>query len=181
MPPEFVRCPLPPSLISALPAGGNWSAQTRRSLARLFAHYPICEDPQRRIDARAAITLSHQVSLMRHILDHEHLRRVLIADEVGLGKTVEAGLFIQELLALNAGLRVLHLAPARLMNNVGKEFNRLGSNFRLWKAGDADASLSDPRIIASIQCAVHGNNFKKIVGTGPWDVIVVDECHHLSD
>jgi superfamily II DNA or RNA helicase len=173
--------PSPAELISALPEGDNWSAQSKRSLARLFAHYLICEDPQRRLDAREVITLSHQVSLVRHVLDHEHLRRVLIADEVGLGKTVEAGLLIQELLALNDGLRVLYLAPARLVNNVGKEFDRLGLNFRLWKAGEADARLTDPRIIASIHRAVHGDNFKKIVGAGPWDVIVVDECHHLSD
>ena len=159
----------------------TWSAQSKRSLARLFAHYLICEDPQRRLDAREVITLSHQVSLVRHVLDHEHLRHVMIADEVGLGKTVEAGLLIQELLAADAGLRVLYLAPARLVNNVGKEFDRLGLNFRLWKAGEADARLSDPRIIASIHRAVHGDNFKKIVNTGPWDVIVVDECHHLSD
>jgi hypothetical protein len=85
------------------------------------------------------------------------------------------------LLAANAGLRVLYLAPARLVNNVGKEFDRLGLNFRLWKAGEADARLSDPRIGANLHRAVHGDNFKKIVNTGPWDVIVVDECHHLSD
>ena len=173
--------PTPAELAVTLPEGDNWSAQSKRSLARLFAHYLICEDPQRRLDAREVITLSHQVSLVRHILDHEYLRRVMIADEVGLGKTVEAGLLIHELLALNAGLRVLYLAPARLVNNVGKEFDRLGLNFRLWKAGEADARLTDPRIIASIHRAVHGENFKKIVATGPWDVIVVDECHHLSD
>lgn len=171
----------PAELISLLPEADTWSAQSKRSLARLFAHYLICEDPQRRLDAREVITLSHQVSLVRHVLDHEHLRRVMIADEVGLGKTVEAALLIQELLAADAGLRVLYLAPARLVNNVGKEFDRLGLNFRLWKAGEADARLSDPRIIASIHRAVHGDNFKKIVNTGPWDVIVVDECHHLSD
>ena len=175
------RLPTPAELVGVLPEGDTWSAQSKRSLARLFAHYLICEDPQRRLDAREVITLSHQVSLVRHILDHEHLRRVMIADEVGLGKTVEAGLLIQELLATNAGLRVLYLAPARLVNNVGKEFDRLALNFRLWKAGEADARLSDPRIIASIHRAVHGDNFKKIVNTGPWDVIVVDECHHLSD
>ena len=173
--------PTPTELIANLPEGDTWSAQSKRSIARLLAHFLICEDPQRRLDAREVITLSHQVSLVRHVLDHEHLRRVMIADEVGLGKTVEAGLLIQELLAATAGLRVLYLAPARLVNNVGKEFDRLGLNFRLWKAGEADARLSDPRIVASIHRAVHGDNFKKIANTGPWDVIVVDECHHLSD
>jgi hypothetical protein len=73
----------PAELISALPEADTWSAQSKRSLARLFAHYLICEDPQRRLDAREVITLSHQVSLVRHVLDHEHLRRVMIADEVG--------------------------------------------------------------------------------------------------
>jgi superfamily II DNA or RNA helicase len=173
--------PTPAELICNLPESDTWSAQSKRSLARLFAHYLICEDPQRRLDAREVITLSHQVSLVRHILDHDHLRRVMIADEVGLGKTVEAGLLVQELFAINAGLRVLYLAPARLVNNVGKEFDRLGLHFRLWKAGEADARLTDARVVASIHRAVHGDNFKKIVNTGPWDVIVVDECHHLSD
>jgi superfamily II DNA or RNA helicase len=164
-----------------LPDADNWSAQSKRSIARLFANYLICEDPQRRLDARQVITLSHQVSLVRHILDHDHLRRVLIADEVGLGKTVEVGLLVKELLDQNPGLRVLYLAPARLVNNVGREFDRLDLPFRLWKAGEADARLSDPRIIASIHRAVHGHNTEKILNTPAWDVIIVDECHHLSD
>jgi len=173
--------PTPADLLQRLPEGDNWSAQSKRSVARLFANYLISEDPQRRLDARQVITLSHQVSLVRHILDHDHLRRVLIADEVGLGKTVEVGLLIKELLDQNPGLRVLYLAPARLVNNVGYEFDRLDLPFRLWKAGEADARLSDPRIVASIHRAVHGHNAEKILATPAWDVIVVDECHHLSD
>src|SRR5208282_1820561 len=79
-------------------------------------------------------TLAHQISLVHHILQNEHLRRVLIADEVGLGKTVEVALLLNELFSSKPGLR-----------------------------------------------AVYRNNFDKIVKTGPWDVIIVDECHHLSD
>src|SRR5476649_2557870 len=82
--------PTPAALLAALPTGDNWQAQGRRSLARLQSHFLLCEDPQRRMDARDVDTLSHQVSLVRHILQSENLRRVLIADEVGLGKTVEA-------------------------------------------------------------------------------------------
>ena len=121
-----------------------------------------------------------RVSLVQYILDNEHLRRVLIADEVGLGKTVEVGLLISELLQLSPGLKILYLTPARLVDNVAREFDRLDLQFRRWKSGDQDARLSDPRIIASIHRAVHPNNFNSIVGSGPWDVIVVDECHHLS-
>jgi superfamily II DNA or RNA helicase len=167
-------------LLRELPSGDNWQAMSRRSLGRVQAHFLICEDPQRRMDAREVETLAHQVSLVRHVLDSEHLSRVLIADEVGLGKTVEVGLLVKELMEQRPGLRVLYLAPARLVANVRREFDRLGLPFRQWSAVDADARLDDPRIIASIHRAVHGKHFDQIVKTAPWDVLIVDECHHLS-
>ncbi|OQB97950.1 MAG: RNA polymerase-associated protein RapA [Verrucomicrobia bacterium ADurb.Bin122] len=172
----------PAELMVELPAGANWQNMSRRSLARLEALALLAEDPQRRLEVREVVTLAHQVSLVRHILDNAKLRRVLIADEVGLGKTVEVALIIKELLAANAGLRVLYLAPARLVSNVGREFRRMGLPFREWKALDSDANLAtDDRIIASIHRAVHPAHVEKFKTGRPWDVIVVDECHHLSD
>ncbi len=173
--------PTPSQLLQALPEGDNWPAQSRRSLARLHAFFLLAEDPQRRLDARPVNTLAHQVSLVRHVLENERLSRVLIADEVGLGKTVEAGLLVKEFLERRAGLRVLYLAPARLVPNVLAEFDRLGLPFRGWMAQDGDARLTDPLIVASIHRAVHECHFQAILETPPWDVIVVDECHHLSD
>jgi superfamily II DNA or RNA helicase len=173
--------PTPTQLLQQLPEGDTWSAQTKRTLSRIFACYLVGEDPQRRLDARDVSTLSHQVSLVRHVLDNENLRRVLIADEVGLGKTVEVGLILQELLERSPHLRVLYLAPARLVTNVRREFDRMKLGFRQWSSADGDARLSDNRIIASIHRAVHGRHAKAIVDTQAWDIIVVDECHHLSD
>src|SRR6266498_261044 len=172
--------PSPARLLHALPDNDNWQSHSRRSLARLHAHYLICEDPQRRMDAREVETLSHQVSLVRHILQTESLKRVLIADEVGLGKTVEVGLLLKELLAQRPGLRVLYLAPARLVSNVRREFDRLRLPFRQWTSQEGDARLTDPKLIASIHRAVHDTNFNNLLETPPWDVLVVDECHHLS-
>lgn len=176
-------CFLPGQLLSrTLTEGDTWSAMSKRSLARFEAFFLTSEDPQRRLDAREVVTLAHQVSLVRHILDTPGRRRVLIGDEVGLGKTVVAGLVIQELLAANPGLRVLYLAPARLVSNVGREFKRLSLFFREWKAHEGDARLdTDSRIIASIHRAVHPNHFNSLLQLPAWDVIVVDECHHLSD
>jgi superfamily II DNA or RNA helicase len=173
--------PTPSGLLIDLPPDDNWPAQTRRTLARLWANYLVCEDPLRRLDARRVNTLAHQVSLVQHVLETDHLRRVLVADEVGLGKTVEAGLLIQHLLDQSPGLRVLYLAPARLVPNVRREFDRLGLHFRQWAAADSDARLTDPLIVASIHRAVHGAHFERVLGTVPWDVLIVDECHHLSD
>lgn len=176
-------CLLPGALLTApLEDGDTWSAMSKRSLARFEAFFLTAEDPQRRLDSREVITLAHQVSLVRYIVDTPGRRRVLIGDEVGLGKTVEAGLIIQELLAANPGLRVLYLAPARLVSNVGREFRRLSLFFREWKTQDGDARLdTDSRIIASIHRAVHPSHFDSLLKLPPWDIIVVDECHHLSD
>ena len=108
-----------PAALLAMRGGvESWAAMSRRSVARLRAHFLVGEDPQRRLDARQVNTLAHQVSLVRHILESPSLRRVLIADEVGLGKTIEAGLLVQALLSHSPGLRVLYLAPARLVRRV---------------------------------------------------------------
>src|SRR5262245_36575223 len=77
------RLATPAELLVSLPPDDNWAAHSRRSIARLQAHFLILEDPQRRMDAREVETLAHQVSLVRHVLEEEHLRKVLIADEVG--------------------------------------------------------------------------------------------------
>jgi SNF2 family DNA or RNA helicase len=147
-----------------LPEGDNWPAHTRRTVARLFAWFLVSEDPQRRLEGREVQTLAHQASLVRHVLDSPTLTRVLIAEEVGLGKTIEAGLIVSELLEKQPGLRVLYFAPARLVGNVYKEFTRLGLHFRRWTASDdADANLQDERIIASIHKAAYGANVERVV------------------
>jgi superfamily II DNA or RNA helicase len=176
--------PLPtPAELLRLPVaeGDNWPAHSRRTIARLFAWFLICEDPQRRLEAREVETLAHQASLVRHVLDDPALTRVLIADEVGLGKTIEAGLIVSELLEKQPSLRVLYLAPARLVANVHKEFAKLGLRFRRWTAGDdSDANLQDDRIIGSIHKAAYETNAERVIGAPSWDILIVDECHHLS-
>lgn len=163
---------------------GPLLAKSKRALAKLNATFLLAEDPQRRLEVRKAATLMHQVSLVQHIFDRPELQRVLIGDEVGLGKTIEAGLIIQRLVAQNPNHRILYLAPAKLVQNVVGEFrDKLDLNARSWIAGSSsDARLdSDKIVIASINKAVFGENSQKIISSGPWDVIVVDECHHLSD
>ena len=164
------------------PAGESWLDIGRRSVERFQAYWLVAEDPQARLEARDVVTLAHQISLVRHILDRPELNRVLIGDEVGLGKTVEAGMLITELLKADPDLRILYLAPARLVTNVASEFRRMQLSFREWKSQDGDAVIErDARIIASIHRAVHPAHFPRITSTQPWDVLIVDECHHLND
>ena len=94
---------------------------------------------------------------------------------------MEAGLIVSELLEKQPGLRVLYLAPARLVRNVHAEFARLGLRFRKWTSGDdADANLQDERIIASIHKAAYETNAERVIEAPSWDILIVDECHHLS-
>lgn len=176
--------PAAAALRRRLDDGDGWLSQTSRTLARVYAAFLVAEDPQRRLDARKAATLMHQVSLVQHILDSPDLRKVLIGDEVGLGKTIEAGLIIRQLTERDPRARVLYLAPARLVSNVAREFReKLDIDARVWAAGNSsDARLAEDRVvIASIHKAVFGDNFDRVTESGPWDVLVVDECHHLSD
>jgi superfamily II DNA or RNA helicase len=176
--------PSPAELLLSGPKEESWLGLTQRTLARIHATFLAAEDPQRRLDARKAATLMHQVSLVQHVLEDANLRRVLIADEVGLGKTIEAGLIIKRLIEDEPLLKILYLAPARLVQNVASEFrDKLDLDARIWVAGSAsDARLGTDRVIvASIHKAVFGENAQRIVEAGPWDVLIVDECHHLSD
>ncbi len=173
--------PTPAELLAAGP-GDSWSAMTRRSLARLAAWFLITEDPQRRLEMRPVVTLAHQASVVQHILQQPSLRRVLLADEVGLGKTIEAALIIKDLVTRKKGARVLYLAPARLVRNVRRELDKLDLGFRSWVAtGDNNASLTDSRVVASIHRASHKGRIEEVLNAPPWDMIIADECHHLSD
>ena len=173
--------PTPAELLTTGP-GDNWMAMTRRSLARLSAWFLVVEDPQRRLEAQPIVTLAHQASVVQHIREQPSLRRVLLADEVGLGKTIEAALLIKAVLTENPGARVLYLAPARLVRNVRRELDKLGLLFRSWVAtGDIDARLTDPCVVASIHRACHKGRIDEVLAAPPWDMIIADECHHLSD
>ena len=178
---DFQEHPAPGARLAHTPAGEPVLALGRRSLAKLRAWFLLLEDPQRRLDVRPVETLAHQMSLVQYILKTPGLRRVLVADEVGLGKTVEAGLVVQALLAAEPGLRVLYLAPARLVSNVATEFERLGLHgFRRFAVG-GNGSHDDARLIASIHRTAHPAHSARFANGAPWDVLIVDECHHLSD
>ncbi len=171
-----------PTELAITRVGTSWLASTRRAQASLLAWFILAEDPQRRLEVLDVAPLMHQRSLVEHVLNSPDLRRVLIADEVGLGKTVEAGLIMQRLLQVDIANRALYLAPARLVRNVVAELARLGLDARRWTATDSDTRLDRDRVVvASVQKSVRDGNAEALLAAGPWTIIVADECHHLSD
>jgi|Deesub1362A_J573_1020465.scaffolds.fasta_scaffold00395_30 SNF2 family DNA or RNA helicase len=128
--------------------------------------------------------LPHQILLTRDIVESER-RKFLIADEVGLGKTIETGLIIRELFARNEAKRVLIICPAGLTRNWQQElkdcfrlhFDILGIDF------NDTSSLSwenHHRVIASIDTIKQAKRIEKLRQAPKWDLIVFDEAHHLS-
>jgi superfamily II DNA or RNA helicase len=158
---------------------------------RLCAYWLQAENRQGQIDSIPMLSLRHQASLVEHLMRRDTPTRMLIGDEVGLGKTVEIALLIERLRAANPDLRVLYITLGGLIANVADEFNNMGpdtfyvyGNQVLYQQGYRSARLGyndqDPRVIASIHRLAFGSNWEsRLAGTTKWDVVVVDECHRL--
>jgi superfamily II DNA or RNA helicase len=126
----------------------------------------------------------YQVETVRKVLK-QYRGRVLLADEVGLGKTVEAGMVLKEYALRGMAERILILTPASL---VGQWHDEMASKFGLTFATSHDPLLradpggfwSQPRVIASI-AAARRKESAELLGSLHYDAVVVDEAHHLRD
>ena len=152
---------------------------TRRSVARPGPSL-LSEDPQRRLDARKVNTLAHQVSLVRR---SGHAGAETCFDRRRSGTRQDSGGGTAHSGAARGQSPSPGALPrsARLVRNVRREFIRLELPFRQWTATDRDARLEDQLVVASIHKAVHGANTEQVLNSGPWDILVVDECPHLTD
>jgi ATP-dependent helicase HepA len=116
--------------------------------------------------------------------------RVLLADEVGLGKTIEAGLIIHQQLKTGRSERVLILVPDSLqyqwMIEMRRRFNLHFSLFDLTRTAsikehdpELNPFLTEQLIIASIDLMLdHPDLHEQAIEAG-FDLLVVDEAHHL--
>ncbi len=107
--------------------------------------------------------------------------RAILADEVGLGKTIEAGLVLSELRMRGLADRVLVIVPAGLTQQWREELER---KFALptTMAGqrEPDAGRDRPVVIASL-AAARREPLGSVLTERPWDVIIADEAHRLRN
>jgi len=126
----------------------------------------------------------YQLETVRKVL-RQFRGRVLLADEVGLGKTIEAGMVLKEYLLRGMAERVLILTPASLVGQWREEMEtKFGIDFitthdPLLQKDPADF-WSRPRIIASIATARRDVHFQYVVERQA-DLVIVDEAHHLKN
>lgn len=110
--------------------------------------------------------------------------RAILADEVGLGKTIEAGLICKEYLCRGMIKSLLVLTPATLVSQWQSE---LAEKFAI-ETVTSDERHETPEefwtlnehIVSSITVAKHKSHWDYVTGR-EWDLVVVDEAHHLKN
>ena len=134
--------------------------------------------------------LPHQTSLVRKAVD-TWPRGYFLADEVGLGKTIEAGFIIRELLLSGRAERFLLLVPAAVLRQWQEELSeKLNLRVNRYEGGefiDPDNKVVSssgtpwaafPIVLASSHLARRRDRIREVLAAGPWDVVLVDEAHH---
>lgn len=134
--------------------------------------------------------IPHQFFILNEVASRQN-PRVLLADEVGLGKTIEACLILQRLLAVGKVKRALILVPESLVH---QWFVELLRRFNLWfsiydearcQADEASDPGKNPFLsaqwgLASVSFLAQNDLRRGQAIDAGWDIVVVDEAHHLA-
>jgi superfamily II DNA or RNA helicase len=165
--------------------------RTRQALARLAGHLASARSaftPAPLTDTNIAI-LPFQLEPTLALLAGR--RRLLIADDVGMGKTVQAGLLIRATLDQHPDARILIVTPATLLHQWNEELSarfglapRVADTVSLTRLRRALPYLTSPWLLpgawlTSLDFLKQPHVFDALPAA-PWDLIVVDEAHLLS-
>ncbi|MHB8322844.1 MAG: SNF2-related protein [Candidatus Dormibacteria bacterium] len=140
--------------------------------------------------------LPHQIAIAKKVVA-TYPRSYILADEVGLGKTIEAGLIIRELLLCGRASRILILVPASVIRQWQEELDekfslripRLDGQAFFYRRGGVDEEATPglatanpwaafPILFASSHLARRRGHRRALLDAGPWDIVFVDEAHH---
>jgi superfamily II DNA or RNA helicase len=128
--------------------------------------------------------LPHQIQLVHRILSSGNYNW-LIADDVGLGKTIEVGLLLAALKRKGQARRVLIVAPAGLTRQWQDELQyKFGAAYEIY---GRDFIINKPEhwklhdhAIVSLDLAKREEHLTSLATAGGWDIVVFDESHRLT-
>lgn len=131
--------------------------------------------------------IPHQLHISSEV-GRRHAPRVLLADEVGLGKTIEAALIIHQQLLTARAQRVLVIVPSSLVHQWLVELlRRVNLAFSVFDEERCQAMAEDASnpfeteqlVICSLDFLTHNSRYYQQALAAQWDLMVVDEAHHL--
>ena len=164
-------------------AAGDFDPPLDFLLKQLAYQFPLENSGGQLSNSRTEL-LPHQILLTYDVINLPR-RRLLVADEVGLGKTIETGMIIRELMARGEAERVLVVCPAGLTKNWRDElegcfrlhFEILGLDFNDFQPATWERHN---RVIASIDKLKVLARMERLVSGPAWDLIAFEEAHHLT-
>lgn len=176
---EVEVCPTP--LEKA--ATGQWDEAWRFDLRQMAARFLTLNKGGQLSNARTEI-LPHQIFTAYTVVSSAR-RRFMLADEVGLGKTIEAGMVWQALSQRGNAARTLIVCPAGLTRQWQEEFeDKFHAQFEIF---GRDFTAVNPRMwdlkaaaIASLQRLKRKDHKRTLLENRKWDLIIFDEAQHLS-
>jgi len=134
--------------------------------------------------------IPHQLYIA-HEVANRYAPRVLLADEVGLGKTIEAGLILHHQILTERANRVLIVVPETLIHQwLVEMLRRFNLHFKIFDKARCDDLLEDndfdnvfyseQLVLCSIDFLVSNATVFEQCVMAEWDLLVVDEAHHLQ-
>jgi SNF2 family DNA or RNA helicase/HKD family nuclease len=162
---------------------GEWDEPWKFEMKTMAARLLAANAGGQLSNARTEL-LPHQI-FTAHKVVSSPVRRFLLADEVGLGKTIEAGMIWQALFQRGLARRTLIICPAGLTIQWQEEMqDKFGVYFEIF---GKDFAAFNPRIwdlksytIASIDTLKREEHKKNLLENRKWDLIIFDEAHKLS-
>ncbi|MGD2020657.1 MAG: RNA polymerase-associated protein RapA [Thiohalocapsa sp.] len=143
-------------------------------------------EPVRGLVGARIAPIPHQLYIAAEVAER-FAPRVLLADEVGLGKTIEAGLILHRMLLDGRARRVLILVPEALLHQwlveLLRRFNLRFALFdreRIQAFGAGNAFETEQRVLCSLDLLTETPAHAAAVLGADWDLLIVDEAHHLA-
>jgi superfamily II DNA or RNA helicase len=125
------------------------------------------------------VPLPHQIETARRVI-HEMHGRALLADEVGLGKTIEAGLILKEYLVRGLVTRALLLVPASLVMQWVRELRTKFAIDAVAHRHSAHVFTQANIVVASLDTAKRKAHESTILAQS-YDLLLIDEAHKLKN
>src|SRR5690606_17035131 len=146
------------------------------------------QDPLRGLSGARVNLIPHQLHIANEVAQR-FAPRVLLADEVGLGKTIEAGFIIHQQLISGLASRVLIVLPESLQHQwLVEMLRRFNLHFAVFDQERCEQSLLDSDnpfdteqlVLCSMAFLKNHPRWQQMAVASQWDLLVVDEAHHLQ-